>query len=177
MVPIKDFGTLIKAFAPITTTFPQACLWIAGGGDDHYRQELQLLIDNLGIGNKVSLLGSRRDVSELMSACDLFVLPSITEAASMTILEAMSAGRPVIATRTGGNPELVIHGETGLLVGVGDAAALSESLQRLLSDPVLRNRMGDAGHHWVYDSFSMQHILNQYRQIYLDAGINSAKKK
>ena len=167
---IKDFGTLIQAFVPVAQKIPKAYLWIAGGGDSDYYQKMENLISDLNINERVSLLGSRRDINELLLACDLFVLPSITEAASMTILEAMSAGRAVVATKTGGNPEIIVNGETGILVGVGDFAALSEGMRYLLNDSNLRNSMGQMGHQRVRDLFSMDHILKQYRQLYLEAG-------
>ncbi len=176
MDPIKDFGTLIRAFAPVATQFPQARLWIVGGGNNTYQQELEKLVADLNLQGRVSLLGSRRDIDELLLACDLFVLPSITEAASMTILEAMSAGRTVLATRTGGNPELVLDGESGLLFDVGDVSGLTAGLCRLLGDSGLRSSMGKSGAVRVREKFSMDHILKKYHQLYQAAGSGCAKK-
>lgn len=163
---IKDFGTLIRAFAPVAERFPQACLWIAGGGDSRYHAEMTGLVADLQLTEKVSLLGSRRDVNVLLKASDLFVLPSITEATSMTILEAMSAGRAVVATETGGNTEIVADGDTGILVEVGNVPAFSDAIARLLEDSALRTSMGHNGMQRVKDVFSMEHILRQYRQLY-----------
>ena len=170
MDPIKDFETLIHGFAPVAAGFLSARLWIAGGGDPAYRSALENLVADLGLQGRVTLLGSRRDVPKLLTACDVFVLPSITEAASMTILEAMSARRAVVTTRTGGNPELVLDGITGALFGVKDTAALSSCLTRILGNHILRTSMGEAGFRRVRELFSMNHTLDQYRRLYLQAG-------
>lgn len=169
MDPVKDFLTLIKAFALMKEQFPQAYLWIAGGGDINYFKKVEDLIKELKLEDKVALLGSRRDIQNLLCACDLFILPSITEAASMTILEAMASGKAVIAIKTGGNSEIVIHGETGLLVNVGDPVDLSTAMSRLLKNPLLREDMGKAGRRRVEDKFSMEKILKQYSELYLKA--------
>jgi sugar transferase (PEP-CTERM/EpsH1 system associated) len=166
MDPIKDFASLIRAFAPIAPEFPRAHLWIAGDGDESYKQQLIGLVAELGLQDNVKLLGARRDVDALLCACDLYALSSITEAASMTILEAMAAGRPVVATRTGGNPELVIDGQTGRLVPVGNVAAMSEAIRVLLKDTSLRERMGQAGRARVEEQFSKERSFAQYRDLY-----------
>ncbi len=169
MDPVKDFETLIRAFASVAHEIPGALLWIAGGGNRDYQNKLNDLAKELGIEKNVALLGSRRDVQDLMNACDVFALCSITEATAMTILEAMSAGRAVIATKTGGNPELVSHGDTGLVVDVGDSASVSDSVLKLLRDDQLREKMGIAGRRRMKEFFSMERIIPQYRQMYLDA--------
>jgi len=166
MDPIKDFETLIKSFSLVAQQKGQARLWIAGGGDQNYRDKLVMLIKSLKLEDRVSLLGTRRDVDQLLPACDIFVLPSITEAASMTILEAMAAGKPVVATKTGGNPELVIQGKTGFLVPVGNEKALAKALLQLLKNPELRSRMGQAGRKRLEQQFTMDRILSQYRVLY-----------
>ncbi len=169
MDPVKDFGTMIRAFADISVSFPHASLWIAGGGDETYCRNLAGLIDNLKLREKATLLGNRRDTRELLSACDLFVLPSITEAASMTLLEAMSAGKAVIATNTGGNPEIVAHEETGLLVDAGAPVGMADAMKRLLADADLRLKMGKAGYRRLEENFAMGTILQQYKELYVEA--------
>ena len=166
MDPIKDFETLIQAFAHVVKRFPRASLWIAGDGDSIYMGQLIQMVKKLGLLGKVKLLGTRRDVNCLLRACDLFSLPSITEATSMTILEAMVAARAVVATNTGGNPELVTHRETGLLVPVGNVSALAQAMGLLLQDPGRRESMGQAGRKRVEKFFSMERILAQYRDLY-----------
>jgi len=166
MDPIKDFETLIQAFAHVVERFPRASLWIAGDGDPSYKRQLLQLTEKLHLLGKVTFLGSRHDISHLLHACDLFTLPSITEATSMTILEAMEASRPVVATQTGGNPELVVEGKTGLLVPVGDACSMAKAIEGLLQDPDKRVAMGMEGRKRVKRMFSKESIFEQYRDLY-----------
>jgi L-malate glycosyltransferase len=172
--PIKDFATLIRAFARVAAQSPGARLCIAGDGDEAYKQQLIELGRQLG--EPVRLLGARRDVNALLSACDLYALTSITEATSMTILEAMAAKRAVVATRTGGNPELVVDGQTGLLVPVGDVPAMSEAMSRLLKDSASRERMGVAGQARVKELFSKERCFAQYRDLYRSVEIHSPQR-
>jgi sugar transferase (PEP-CTERM/EpsH1 system associated) len=164
--PIKDFATLIRAFASVVRELPNAFLWIAGDGDATYKQSLEQLVGELGLSQNVKFLGTRRDVESLLDACDLFALSSITEASSMTVLEAMAMRRAVLATCTGGNPELVIPGDTGMLVPVGDVSAMAEAMLRLLKDPEQRERMGRNGSQKVKNNFSWDLSLAQYRDLY-----------
>jgi glycosyltransferase involved in cell wall biosynthesis len=166
MDPIKDFDTLIRAFAHITQQLPRAMLWIAGDGDSNYRKHLIQLVEKLDLTQKIKLLGVRRDINALLHACDLFVSSSITEATSMTILEAMTSGRAVVATRTGGNPELVTHEHSGILVPVGNVAAMGEAMRVLLNDPKRRERMGVTGQARVKETFSQKFTFAQYRDLY-----------
>jgi glycosyltransferase involved in cell wall biosynthesis len=177
MDPIKDFATLIRAFARTTREFPGAHLWIAGDGDKCYKQALLTLVGGLGLNDKVNLLGARRDVDALLSSSDLFAISSITEATSMTILEAMAAGRAVIATYTGGNPELVVDGETGILVPVGDVGAMTEALSRLLKGSAMRDRMGAAARARVKEKFSKDTAFARYRDLYRSIGYSSRRHR
>ena len=95
---------------------------------------LEAEIDRLGIGDRVRLVGERRDVPELLAGADVFVLSSASEGMPVSVLEAMAAGLPVVASRVGGVPELVVDGETGLLVEPGDPDELAAALGRLLAD-------------------------------------------
>jgi glycosyltransferase involved in cell wall biosynthesis len=165
MDPIKDFKTLIRAFALVARQLPQAWLWIAGGGEATYQQELIRLAAQEG-ADRIRFLGACRDVDALLEACDLFVLSSITEATSMTILEAMAAGRAVVATRTGGNPEIVIDQETGMLVPVGDVSGMSIAIVQLLKDTEGRKRMGQNGQERIQKHFSKEEAFLKYRDLY-----------
>lgn len=164
--PIKDFAILIRAFSSVVKEMPNSFLWIAGDGDATYKQSLEQLVGELGLSQNVKFLGTRRDVDSLLDACDLFALSSITEASSMTVLEAMAMRRAVLATRTGGNPELVIPGDTGMLVPVGDVSAMAAAMLRLLKDPEQRKRMGRNGSQKVKQNFSWDLSLAQYRDLY-----------
>jgi len=166
MDPIKDFSTLIRAFRDVQRDNPESQLLIAGGGDEQYLGQLRRDAERFGIGDKVLFLGSRRDVPELLTACDVFSLTSITEATSMTILEAMAAGRPVVATCTGGNPELVVDGKTGYLVPVGDHEAASGALARILKSPEQARKMGEAGKARFDAEFTIHAMLGSYKELY-----------
>jgi glycosyltransferase involved in cell wall biosynthesis len=166
--PIKDFGTLIRAMARIVPEMMEATLLIAGDGEPAYRAELTALIAALGLEGRIRLLGTRRDVPALLAACDVFALTSVTEAASMIILEAMVAGRAVVATQVGGNGELVADSETGLLVPVGDVPAVADALARLLKDGETADAMGAAGRRRAAVRFSRPAMFAGYRQAYLD---------
>ena len=125
---VKDFATLLRAMPRVIREVPEALLLVAGDGDNGYMAELRALAAALGVEARVRFLGSRPDVPDLFTACDVFALTSITEATSMTILEAMRAGRPVVATDVGGNSELVAHGQTGLLIPAGHPEAAAHAL-------------------------------------------------
>lgn len=129
----------------------------------------------MGLTASVRLVGERDDVPELLSSSSVFVLSSSSEALPVSVLEAMAAGLPVVATRVGGVPELVVDGETGFLVPPSDAAALAAALQRLLDDPELRARLGAAGRaraeeHFALDSFVEGH-LDLYRRALAAKGL------
>jgi glycosyltransferase involved in cell wall biosynthesis len=104
----------------------------------------------LGLNGRVRLLATRTDVPALLAACDVFALTSLTEAASMIILEAMAAGVPAVATKVGGNGELLVEGQTGLLVPTGDVRTVGDALTRLLDDRELARAMEEAagGESW-----------------------------
>jgi len=141
--PVKDHATSLQAFALARQEHRSAHLVLVGDGDQ--REQIEQLCGDLGLTGFVHLLGPRDDVPDLLAAADVFVLSSLSEAASLSILEAMSAGLSVVATDVGGNPQIVRHGRTGLLSGRGDRRALAANLTTLLADGALRRRMGDAG--------------------------------
>lgn len=123
-------------------------LVIAGEDAEHggaFASELHRLADDLGVGGRVHLTGYRADVPAVLAAADVFVLPSWAEGLPMVVLEAMAAGLPVVAARVGGIPELVVDGETGLLVAPRDVAALAAALGLLVTDEEKRRRLGAAG--------------------------------
>lgn len=166
MDPVKDFGMLIRAFSRLAMRLPNAKLWIVGDGDPQYKKQLSDIVERLGLAASVKFLGARHDVGLLLCASDVFALSSITEATSMTILEAMIACRAVVATHTGGNPELVKDGVTGFLVPVGDAEAMADALSVLLRDPRRRDSMGLAGRRKVKEQFSGDRNVAEYRALY-----------
>jgi glycosyltransferase involved in cell wall biosynthesis len=137
----KDFLTLIRAFASLGGDEFEAL--IVGDGPDGAAVEAE--IRRLGLESRVRLAGERDDVPELLAASDVFVLSSRSEGLPVSVLEAMAAELPVVASDVGGLAELVVDGETGLLVPPGDEAALAEALTRLVQDRDLRRSLGAAG--------------------------------
>lgn len=162
--PVKDQASLVKAFAALRPARPGALLVIAGDGP--CRAELTHLISGLGLENHVLLLGERQDIPELMAAMDLFVLPSIAEGMSNTVLEAMATGLPVVATRIGGNPELVEDGLTGRLVPPLDIAGLAAAIDGYLDDAHLRALHGKASRHRAVERFDLAVMARAYGNLY-----------
>jgi glycosyltransferase involved in cell wall biosynthesis len=162
LAPPKDAATLIDALAALPPGLCTATLV----GDGRERAELEARIAVAGVADRVELVGDRDDVPEQLARADVFVLSSRSEGAPMSILEAMAAGLPVVASAVGGVPELVADGQTGLLVAAGDSAALAGALRRLLEDPPLRARMGAAGAARVRERFSAPAHARAHLDVY-----------
>ena len=144
LIPEKGHEQLIRAMPMVLAACPAAVLVIVGDGPS--RRDCERLVGALGLGAAVRFLGYRSDVPDLLAAADVAVVPSLwVEGFGYVALEAMCAGLPVVASRVGGLPEVVVHGETGLLVPAGDSEALAEALVQVLRDPDLRRSLGDAG--------------------------------
>ncbi len=157
--PIKDHPTLFKAIADVLESTPETRLVVIGDGSE--RHALEAIAPEGTI-----FLGNRSDVPEILGALDVFVLPSLNEGISNTILEAMAAGLPVVATRVGGNAELVMHGYTGALVEPKDDRALGEAILSYLRAPSLRELHGAAGRKRVLESFSVGTMVSAYESVY-----------
>ena len=168
MAAVKDFPTLVRAFLDVIAARPElrARLRLVIAGDGQSRQTCQALADQAGAGDIVWLPGERADVPELMRNFDLFVLPSLGEGISNTILEAMASGLSVVATRVGGNPELVEEGVTGRLIPPGDPKALAQALLDYVDDPARINRQGRAARARVEANFSMDAMVRGYLGVY-----------
>jgi sugar transferase (PEP-CTERM/EpsH1 system associated) len=165
--PVKDQAGLIRAFAGLAGADPRPLLVIAGDGP--CRPELEALVRDLGLGASVRLLGERHDIPRVLAALDVFVLPSIAEGISNTILEAMATGLAVIATRVGGNPELVDDGITGQLVPKQDPPALREAMAAMLADVPARLARGVAARRRVVELFSLHDMCRRHAALYDDA--------
>jgi glycosyltransferase involved in cell wall biosynthesis len=162
----KGFEYLLRAASELRSAFPGLKVVIVGEGPD--RNEIEGMIHRLGLQSNVILAGQRSDMPVIYAAMDVFVLPSLNEGLPMTILEAMAASRPVIATRVGAIPKVIQDGETGLLVDPGDIHGLRDALARLLTDSDLCCRLGAAGHDWVSRNYTSEAMALKYRQMYDD---------
>ena len=160
----KGFEYLLRAAHQLCGTFPALKVVIAGEGPD--RQAIENMIQRFGLQSSVILAGHHSDMPGIYAAIDIFVLPSLNEGLPMTILEAMAASKPVIATRVGAIPSVIKEGETGLLVDPGDADGLRDALARLLSDSDLCQCLGAAGHDWVRRNYTSEAMAMKYRQMY-----------
>jgi len=160
----KGFEYLLRAASELRSAFPGLKVVIVGEGPD--RNEIEGMIHRLGLQSNVILAGQHSDMPGIYAALDVFVLPSLNEGLPMTILEAMAASRPVIATRVGAIPKVIQDGETGLLVDPGDIQGLRDALARLLTDSDFCCRLGAAGHDWVSRNYTSEAMAMKYRQMY-----------
>jgi glycosyltransferase involved in cell wall biosynthesis len=158
--PQKGHRYLLAAAAQI----PDATFVLAGDGP--LRPELERMARELGVADRSIFLGHRTDVADLLAAADLVVLPSLFEGLPVSILEAMAAQRPVVATAIGGTDEAVTHEVTGLLVPPGDPAALASAIRRIRSDPALALRLATAGRERVEREFSSEGAAREVMRIY-----------
>jgi sugar transferase (PEP-CTERM/EpsH1 system associated) len=162
--PEKDVASLVHAAAIAARHDPALRVEVAGDGP--CRADVQRTIDELGLGRIVTLLGAIREVPELLSRASLFVLPSRTEGISLTLLEAMARGLPAVATRVGGSPEVVLEGESGLLVPAQDPQSLAAALLEIRRDPARGEQMGLAGRRHVERTFNIRRMVADYEALY-----------
>lgn len=140
--------------------------WMAVAGDGPLREELEVACAAAGLGDEIRFIGERNDVALLMQAADFLVLPSSHEGMSNVLMEAMSLGCPVVASAVGGNPELVDDGVTGLLFPPNDAAALARQIQRITSEPALRQRLAAQALHRIGERHSIDRLVASTTAIY-----------
>ena len=160
----KDFVGLVRALSLVDVPYRAA---IIGDGPD--RPAVEHAIRAHAVGDSVALLGERDDVTEQLAQSDVFVLASRSEGMPLSVLEAMAAGLPVVASAVGGVPELVVSGETGLLVRANDIDALVDALREVLSGAALRRAMGDAGRARAQQLFDLPGFRTAHVQLYRDA--------
>lgn len=162
--PVKDLSTLIEAFAALSREHMEAHLVLIGEGPE--RSRLERIAGEAGVLRRAHFTGVRNDARRLLSAFDIYANTSLTEGVSVTILEAMAAGRSVIATEAGGTPEVVADGETGVLVPIGDPERLVESLRVLASESARRDELGQNGRDRVSRCFSLDQMVDSYLRVY-----------
>jgi glycosyltransferase involved in cell wall biosynthesis len=167
LYPVKGHIHLIKALPDILRACPGTLLLVVGQGE--LESSLKEEVASRNLQAHVRFLGFRSDVPALLSLFDVFVLPSLSEGLSVALLEAMAAGNPVVATRVGGNPELVLDGDTGFLVGAESSDSISDRVVRILRDKALANRMGENGRRRVREKFSFRTTVDRYQGYYKQA--------
>jgi glycosyltransferase involved in cell wall biosynthesis len=145
-------------------------------GDGPLKKEVLSVIEQAGASRLAWLPGERGDVPSIMRGLDLFVLPSFSEGISNTILEAMASGLPVVATRVGGNPELVEEGTTGKLVPRADPQAMAHAIREYVCNPEACRRQGSAARRTAEQRFSLDVMVNNYADLYDRAFAGSRAK-
>jgi glycosyltransferase involved in cell wall biosynthesis len=164
LVAEKNHGLLLETLASIRTSLPNAFLCLVGGGPKD--AELRRLARDLGIADRVIFTGEIEDVAAVLPAFDVMAMSSNTEGYSVALLEAAAAGLPTVATRVGGNTEIVQDAVSGILVPPRDKHAFAMALMRLAEDPQLRTRMGKAAREWALSYSSISSTADAYAALY-----------
>lgn len=164
----KDYPNMLHAFARIHQRAPRTVLLLVGRGT--YRDEIETLARTLAVPDAVRLLGVRSDVPELMRAADGYLMSSAWEGMPVVLLEAASAGLPIVATSVGGNHEVVCDGESGFLVPPRDAEALAGAMQRMMDlSAADRLAMGERGRGHVQKHYGLERLVDQWEAVYTEA--------
>jgi sugar transferase (PEP-CTERM/EpsH1 system associated) len=164
LVPVKDHVTMLRAMVAVIQAIPEARLMVVGSGP--LCGELETQAAQLGIASRVTFLGNRLNVPALLGLMEVFALSSVSEGMSMTILEAMAARCPVVATDVGGTSWVVHHEKTGLLVPSQQPDRLADAIVRLMTDRVLAAQLGQAGYNLVRERFQLDQVVQQYDDLY-----------
>jgi glycosyltransferase involved in cell wall biosynthesis len=163
--PVKNHLKLLCAFREVAAVHPHARLLIAGQGP--LQAAIEQRIAELGLAERVHLLGVRRDIPDLLNATDAFVLPSLWEGMPLTLLEASATALPIVATDVGGNAEVVLEGETGYLVPVKDTEALAQAMLRVMNlSEADRSAIGQAGRAQVVQNFDLERVIDRWEALY-----------
>ncbi len=169
LTPWKGHRTLLRAWPDVIRRVPDAHLLIVGEvafWEDGYAEELRALSEALGIARNVTWAGFREDVPEMLRLADLLVLASTDEPFGRVVIEGMATGLPVVATASGGVPEIVMDGRTGLLVPPEQPAPMAEAIAQVLSDPTRGESMGEAGRDRALERFDVRRVARQVEEIY-----------
>jgi glycosyltransferase involved in cell wall biosynthesis len=164
LVREKNYPMLFEVVCRLRPRHPRLRVVIAGWGAAE--ASLREQRNALGLADDVELLGRREDVGDLLSAADVFVMPSLSEGFSNALLEAMWAGMPVVSTRVNGAVEVIRHEHNGLLTDVGDKDSFANAIHRLLSDDALRQRLSDNARREVRDRFSLEAMVAAHVEVY-----------
>jgi L-malate glycosyltransferase len=161
---VKGHPWLLAAAVPVLRDFPETRFVLVGDGAQ--RKDFERQVTQLGVEKQFSFLGRRDDVPQILSCCDMAVLPSRSEGLPNAVLEYLAAGLPTVASGVGGNLEIVENGRTGLLVPPEDSAALAAAILRLLRDPDLAASLGTNGREHVASHFSFQRMIAMTEELY-----------
>jgi len=164
LVPIKGHEIFLQAARLVVGRLPSCRFLVVGDGPE--RPNLERTAETLGLSSKVLFLGWRRDLDRIYADLELCTLSSYNEGTPLSLLEAMAAGVPVVATRVGGVKDLITHAETGLLVPPGDAQALAEAIITLLNDPEGARRMAKAGKERIYPFYDVKALISRMERFY-----------
>ncbi len=162
--PVKDQATLIKAYAIAAKRFPDVDLLLVGDGE--LRQQLEDLSASLGLRDRVHFVGIQKNVPEWLRASEVFAMTSVTEAASLTLMEAMATGLPSVVSRVGGNGELVRHEIEGLHFERADVAGCGAAFCKLLGSAELSKKLGDAARARAVERYRLENTINAYYDLY-----------
>jgi glycosyltransferase involved in cell wall biosynthesis len=162
----KGYEVMLTALPSILSAFPAAHYLVIGTGEADHERKLRARVAALGLEDRVHFAGFQAAVDDFLAAFTVYVHPALMEGFGIAVLEAMAMERPVVATLTGGLPEIVNNGETGLLVPSGDAPALAEAVIALLRDPARAGAMGKAGRARVGSLFSHSSMIQQLKAAY-----------
>ena len=174
LYPVKGHAHLLRAVASLPMPLRnQLHVAIAGRGEEE--QTLRSLAAALGIESRIHLLGLRTDIPNLLRSATLFVLPSLSEALPLALLEGMRAGLPVIASRVGEIPAVLQFGKAGILVAPGDATDLARALSVVLTDPGRARALADHGERVAAEYYSIEQMADRYRDVYARAGMGPAR--
>ena len=176
LVPEKGHRDLLRAFAQLIhhAEWRELRLLMVGGGI--LLAPLQAEAAELGLSDRVIFAGFQRDVPPFVQAADIFVLPSLREGLSLSALEAMALVKPVVACRVGGTPEVVVEGETGLLVAPSRPEELKHALDSLLRHPEQARAMGEAGARRVREAFDLEQMVSKIEEVYRELGAGERSK-
>lgn len=164
MTGVKRTDDVLLALRALRERGVDACLCMVGDGPD--REAVERRAKELGVMRRCLFLGYQDDVAPYYAAIDALLLPSVNEGTPVSAIEALASGRPVVATRVGGVPDVVRHGEDGFLVAPGDVDGLADSLARLAADPALRARLGEAGRARVLERYAVDRLIDDVDALY-----------
>ena len=170
LVPIKDYGTLLRAAERLAQSNADVHVLLVGLGPEASQLKSQVR-ESPSLKGRVTFAGSPDRVPELLNGMDIFVLTSLKEGMSNTLLEAMATGLPLVATRVGGNPEVIGENCFEWLFDPGDVQALTDRILRLLREPTIRMQIGNEGRQRALELFSLEGMVQRYKELYVHAAM------